>query len=62
MRFGPFFAAYGEVLGAELTARRRAMLGLALDFFTWRNLTRDGGLESSAAAAMMAAAIACCAD
>ena len=50
-------AAYHGILGAKLKARQRAMLELALSFFTWRTLTRDAGLNSSAAAETMAYAI-----
>ena len=57
LRFGPFMAAYQDVLGAKLNARQRAMLQLALSFFTWRTLTRDSGLKSAAAAQAMAHAI-----
>ena len=37
--------------------RRKALIGLALDFWTWRRLAR-GGLDDEAAADLMAAAIA----
>ena len=57
MRFRPLMAAYRETLAAGLNARQRAMLGLALSFFTWRSLTRDGGLIQAAAVAAMANAI-----
>lgn len=57
LRWGPFMAAYAEVLGAKLTARQRAMLQLALSFFSWRTLARDSGLKSAAAARTMARAI-----
>jgi AcrR family transcriptional regulator len=57
MRVGPTMAAYHEVLGAKLKTRQRAMLELALSFFTWRTLKRDAGLKSSAAAETMAYAI-----
>lgn len=57
LRWGPFMAAYEEVLGAKLNARQRAMLRLALSYFTWRSLARDGGLKSAAAARAMARAI-----
>ena len=57
LRFGPPMAAYGEALGAKLNAKQRAMLHLALSFFTWRTLTREGGLKQSAAIAAMAGAI-----
>ena len=45
MRFGPSMAAYQEVLGAKLSAKQRAMLQLALSFFTWRTLVRESGLK-----------------
>jgi AcrR family transcriptional regulator len=57
LRFGPFMAAYREVLGPKLTARQATMLLLALSFFTWRTLARDGGLKPAAAAKAMAQAI-----
>jgi AcrR family transcriptional regulator len=59
MRFGPFMAAYHEVLGAELSAKQRAVLGLGLSFFTWRTLVRDGGLEPGAAVEAMVQAVDC---
>jgi hypothetical protein len=42
-------AAYRDVLGARLSAKSRAVLNLALSFFTWRTLVREGGLERVAA-------------
>jgi AcrR family transcriptional regulator len=57
MRFGPPLAACEEVLGAKLGARQRAVLRLALSFFTWRTLTRDGGLKPGAAVDAMVQAI-----
>lgn len=57
LRFGPHMTAYAGVLGAKLNVRQRAMLQLALGFFTWRSLVRDGGLKSAAAAKTMAQAI-----
>jgi AcrR family transcriptional regulator len=48
LRSGPRIAAFHEVLGAGLGARQRAMLALALSFFTWRTLTRDAGLAPDA--------------
>ena len=50
-------AAYQEVLGANLSAKQRAMLGLALSFFTWRTLVRDQGLKQAAAVKVMVQAI-----
>jgi AcrR family transcriptional regulator len=57
LRFGPPMATYHEVLGATLDAKQHAMLGLAISFFTWRTLTRDGGLQQSAAVEAMVQAI-----
>jgi AcrR family transcriptional regulator len=56
-QFGPLMAAYHEVLGGGLGPRQRAMLGLALSFFTWRTLVRDGGLAQDAAVDAMARAV-----
>jgi AcrR family transcriptional regulator len=57
MRLGPYIAGWHEVLGAKLPARQRAMLTLALSFFTWRTLTRESGLKPAAAADAMVQAI-----
>jgi AcrR family transcriptional regulator len=57
LRMGPSMAAYREVLGAGLDATQRAVMLLALSFYTWRTLTRDGGLTTEAAAATMVDAI-----
>ena len=59
MRFGPYMAAYQEVLGAKLSAKQRAVLRLALSFFTWRTLAREGGLKRAAAVDAMVQAIDC---
>jgi AcrR family transcriptional regulator len=59
MRFGPHLTAYQEVLGARLSPRQRAMLRLALSFFTWRTLVRDGGLKRDAAVEAMVQAMKC---
>jgi AcrR family transcriptional regulator len=58
LRFGPHMAAYHEVLGAGLSTEQRAVLHLALGFFTWRALVRESGLKQSAAVAAMVRAIA----
>jgi AcrR family transcriptional regulator len=50
-------AACHEVLGSGLNARQRALLGLALSFFTWRTLARENGLKQGAAVAAMVQAI-----
>ena len=57
LRMGAPMRAYREVLGAELNARQRALLGLALSFFTWRTLARESGLAQGAAVAAMVQAI-----
>jgi AcrR family transcriptional regulator len=58
LRFDPYFAAYQEVLGAKLGAKQRAMLRVALSFYTWRMLVGKGGLKKSAASEAMVQAIA----
>jgi AcrR family transcriptional regulator len=57
MRMAPHFEAYREVLGGKLGAKQRAMLQLALSFWTWRTLVREAGLKPAAAVAAMADAI-----
>jgi AcrR family transcriptional regulator len=57
LRFGPIMAAYHDVLGATLSRRQRAVLHLALSFFTWRTLVRDGALKQTAAVDTMVQAI-----
>jgi AcrR family transcriptional regulator len=57
LRYGPYMASYHEVLGAKLTAKQRTVLAVALNFFTWRTLAREGGLKPRAAAAVMVQAI-----
>ncbi len=59
MRLGPPMAAYWEVLGAKLSAKQRAVLQLAVSFFTWRTLTQAGGLKSAAAVDAMVQAVDC---
>ena len=57
VRYGPRFAAYHKVLGAKLSRQQRALLHLALSFFTWRALVREGGLKQAAAVGAMVRAI-----
>jgi AcrR family transcriptional regulator len=57
LRFGPSMASYREVLGGMLNPKERAMLSLALSFFTWRTLVRDDGLTTTQAAEIMVQAI-----
>jgi AcrR family transcriptional regulator len=59
MRFGPHMAAYRDVLGAKLNATQRAVLRLALSFFTWRALVLEGGLKPDAAVKAMVHAVHC---
>ena len=56
-RVAPVVTGWHEVLGAKLNDRQRALLHLALSFFTWRTLVRDGGLSQTAAVATMVHAI-----
>jgi len=55
--WAPSIHAYLEVLGANLSAKQRAMLGLALSFYTWRTLVRDQGLKQAAAVKAMVQAV-----
>jgi AcrR family transcriptional regulator len=57
LRFGPYIAAYHEVLGAKLPAKQRAMVRLALSYFAWRTLVRESGLKQGAAVDAMVEAI-----
>jgi AcrR family transcriptional regulator len=57
LRVAPVMQGYREVLGAGLSDKQRAMLPLALSFYTWRSLTRDGEMTLEAAAETMAQAI-----
>jgi AcrR family transcriptional regulator len=59
IRFAPVIAGWHEVLGAELSAKQRSLLELALSYFTWRTLVREGGLTQSAAIRLMVQAIDC---
>ena len=59
LRFEPHMAAYRQVLGEKLGTKQRAMLRLALSFFTWRTVVREGGLKRSAAVEAMVQAIGC---
>lgn len=58
LRMGPAMAAFHEMPGVALNGEQRKLVPLALSFFTWRSLTRDGGLTSAAAAEAMSRAIA----
>ena len=54
---GRRWRSIGEVLGRKLGTKQRAMLGLALSFFTWRTLVRESGLKQGAAVGAMVQAI-----
>jgi hypothetical protein len=54
---GPAIAAWHETLGVKLNAKQRAVLHLALSFFTWRTLVRECGLKPGAAVETMVRAI-----
>jgi AcrR family transcriptional regulator len=54
------FAVLGEGLGDG--PARRALLGLAISFTTWRSLVQEGGLDAPRAAAVMATAVRCAED
>lgn len=55
--FGLPMARFHEVLGASLSARQRAMLHVAIGFFTWRTLMRAGRIGQADAAALMTRAV-----
>jgi AcrR family transcriptional regulator len=59
LRFARFADGWREVLGAKLSAKQRALLVLALSFFTWRTLAQDVGLSPAAAVKAMVQAIEC---
>ncbi len=59
LHFAPAMAAWLEVLGAGLSPMQRAMLHLAVSFFTWRSLTHEGSLSQGAAVDAMVQAIDC---
>lgn len=57
LKYAPQMMAYYEVLGKTLTNKQRAILQLALSFFTWRTLVRESGLKQEAAVLAMVQAI-----
>jgi AcrR family transcriptional regulator len=57
IRYGPAIGLWHEVLEAGLKDKQRAMMNLALSFYTWRTLTRDSGLKTSAAVTQMVEAV-----
>ena len=59
LRIGPFMVTYHQVLGANLSTKQRAVLHLALSYFTWRALVREGRLKHGAAVRVMLQAMDC---
>jgi AcrR family transcriptional regulator len=57
LRVMPIVKSWHEVLGDRLNAKQRAMLHLALGFYTWQSLVRDSGLTQDAAVGAMVEAI-----
>jgi AcrR family transcriptional regulator len=57
LRYAPAIGLWHEVLEAGLKDKQRAMLNVALSFYTWRTLTRDSKLKTSAAVAAMVEAV-----
>jgi AcrR family transcriptional regulator len=57
LRMGPFFTAYHEVLGAGLNQKQRAVLHVALSFYSWRGLVLECGLKPAVAVRTMAQAV-----
>jgi AcrR family transcriptional regulator len=57
LRFGAPGRAISEVLGGGLNDRQRALLHLALSFFTWRTLSREAGLGRRDAVQAMVQAV-----
>jgi AcrR family transcriptional regulator len=57
VRVAPIRKGWHEVLGEKLSARQRAMLHLALSFYTWRTLVRDAGVSQKAAVMAMVQAV-----
>ncbi len=46
-------ASYREVRGRQLNSKQRALLRLALSFFTWRTLVPEGRLKQVATRAVL---------
>jgi len=57
MRIGARIAACEQALEAGLDKREKAVLHLAVQFYTWRSLVRESGLKTSAAVGAMVQAI-----
>jgi AcrR family transcriptional regulator len=57
LRFGPSMASYREVLGEARGAKERAVLLVALSYFTWRSLVRDAASTTATAVEIMVGAV-----
>jgi AcrR family transcriptional regulator len=57
LRFVPHLMACERVLGAGLGTRQKAMLHLAIGYYTWRSLARASGLKTAVAVDTMVQAI-----
>jgi AcrR family transcriptional regulator len=57
VRMGPQFTAYHEALGGGLNQKQRAVLHVALSFYTWRGLVSECGLKPAVAVRTMVQAI-----
>jgi AcrR family transcriptional regulator len=57
LRMGPLFAEALVVLGDGMSERQRALLQVAISYFTWRTLTRESALTNDAATETMASAV-----
>ena len=57
LRYGPSMAAYDTVLGMDLAPTQRAVLRLALSYFTWRTLVHECVLAPADAVEAMVRAI-----
>jgi AcrR family transcriptional regulator len=53
----PVRKGWHDVLGEKLDAKQRAMLHIALSFFTWRTLTQQAGVKPAAAVGLMVEAV-----
>ncbi|MCW5773341.1 MAG: TetR/AcrR family transcriptional regulator [Rhodospirillaceae bacterium] len=59
LRMAPPMAAWREALGSGFNARQRALLDLAMGYFTWRSLVRESGMKPEAAVTAMVDAVFC---
>ena len=57
LRFGPQLAAMHKVLSKDVARPAQALIGLALQFVTWRSLARDSGLSHNQAVDTMVGAV-----